>query len=75
MALLRMIHNKDIWWMYNNKPYVEPTEEQKRLQAEEAEARRFRLRQAEMKLACMLGTIESFCPGVIERTHKMMKTI
>lgn len=73
MALLRMIHNNDIWWRYNNKPYVEPTEEQKRLQAEESEARRLRIRQTEIKLASMLGTIESFCPGVIERTHEMMK--
>lgn len=58
MALLRNIHNRYIWWRYNNKPYVEPTEEQKRLQDEQAEARRLSLRQSEEELAHMLGILE-----------------
>lgn len=73
MALLKKIHARNVWWRYNNKPYVEPTDEQKRLQAEETEARRLRIKQTEMKLVSMLGTIESLCPGVMERTHEMMK--
>ena len=73
MALLKKIHARNVWWRYNNKPYVEPTDEQKRLQAEWADARRLRIKQTEMKLAGMLGTIESMCPGVMERTHELMK--
>lgn len=73
MALLKKIHSKNIWWRYNNRPYVEPTEEQKRLKTEQDELRRLRARQSEMKLVNMLGTIESMCPGVMERTHDLMK--
>lgn len=73
MALLKKIHSRNIWWRYNNRPYVEPTEEQKRLQAEQGEIRRLRARQSEIALAGMLGTIEALCPGAMERAQDLMK--
>lgn len=66
MALLRNIFNKTPLWRRNNRPYVEPTEEQKRLKAIQREKSR-------KDLAMMFGTIEALCPGVINNTMKQMK--
>lgn len=66
MALLRNIERKCKWWRFNNNPIVEPTEEQKRING-------IRYKNARHELAKMFGTIESHCPGVIEKSMKQLR--
>lgn len=44
MTLLKKIHIRNVWWIYNNRTRVELTEEQKRLKAKQDEFRRLRVR-------------------------------
>lgn len=72
MALLRRIDARDRYWRRNRQPYVEPTEEQKQIEARHREEAIRSVRSAQMKFAAMMGTIEAMAPGVIERTTQMM---
>lgn len=67
MGLLKRIDTKDRYWRRNRQPYVEPTEEQKRIQLNEAAIRRKEVHQFKMKFASMLGVIEAMSPGALER--------
>lgn len=67
MGLLKRIDAKDRYWRRNRQPYVEPTEEQKRIQLNEAAIRRKEVQQFKMKFASMLGVIEAMSPGALKR--------
>lgn len=72
MALIRRINERDRYWMRNRQPYVEPTEEQKQLEAVNRLERLQFAKEFEMRLATVFGTINRMAPGALERTHRMM---
>lgn len=73
MALLRKIFDRNPNWRRNNKPYVEPTEEQKEIMAYEERLNRIRRKRAMQKLGMMCATVEAMAPGALERTSEEMK--
>lgn len=73
MALLRRIDVRDRYWRRNRQPCVEPTEEQKHLEAMRRKEAIKRVRSTQMKFMTMMGTIEAMAPGAIERTSRMME--
>lgn len=70
MALLKKILSKNIWWVYNNRPYVEPTDEQKIIEAKRKEM----VSSGCDEFMSGLSRLYSLCPQAFERTFDCINT-
>lgn len=69
MSLLKRIHSKNVWWFYNNRPYVEPTDEQKAKQEKE----RLLMERSSSEFISSLSRLACMFPQAFERTADCMR--